>query len=178
MLSGLHETVREEIAFTLHNLRIPQEDIRLQVDRTMESLRLGHLADRPPSLLSGGEAQRVALASMLVANPPLLLLDEPRNFLDCEGLQSLVVLLRALRGTSTVLFTDYGVELAVAVADYILVLAEGRNLFFGTTQEFFRRSESLTSVLFSSDWSEFLGRAFHDLRENTTQRVLRQLRLA
>lgn len=175
MLSGMHRTVREEIEFTLHNLHADTGTMRQRVDDTLQSLEILRLANRPPSALSGGEAQRVALASVIVAQPEVLLLDEPRNFLDCGGQASLVKIIRTLHRNTTVLFTDFQVELALAVADLILVLREGRTLFFGTRQELLRQYKQFESILFSRDWTELLGTTDRHPGAEYLRNMLRQL---
>ena len=154
MISGIHETVYQEVAFTLSNIQREPAAVSAQVEKTLASLKLSSLAQRPPPMLSGGEAQRVALASILVADPKILLLDEPRNALDCEGQENLARILQSLRGKTTVLFSDYQIELALAVADYVLVLNEGTSLFFGSRKDFLRERGRYKQILFSSEWTE------------------------
>lgn len=159
MISGMYETVKDEIAFTLHNLGYSTTEIEERVQETLRSIHLEHLADRHPQQLSGGEQQRVALATVLAAKPPILLLDEPRNSLDCRGLEALVQLIRAYRNTTTILFSDYQIDLALAVADYVLVLDGGKQRFFGRTVEFLKRLAEFTSILVQHEWVEFIEAA-------------------
>lgn len=156
MISGMYETVKDEIAFTLHNLGYSSTEIESRVQEILKAIHLEHLADRHPRQLSGGEQQRVALATILTAKPPILLLDEPRNSLDCRGLEALVQLIRKYRQTTTILFSDYQVDLALATADYILVLDEGKQRFFGCTAEFLGRMAEFTSTLVQPEWIDIL----------------------
>lgn len=156
MISGMYETVKDEIAFTLHNLGYSTTEIEERVQETLRSIHLEHLADRHPQQLSGGEQQRVALATVLAAKPPILLLDEPRNSLDCKGVEALVQLIRAYRHTTTILFSDYQIDLALAVADYVLVLDSGKQRFFGSTEDFLKRLAEFTSILVPYEWVEFI----------------------
>ncbi|MCI0708401.1 MAG: energy-coupling factor ABC transporter ATP-binding protein [Ignavibacteriae bacterium] len=156
MISGIHETVEEEIAFTLQNLGIPQAEIRSRVRETLSMLHLEEFARRHPLRLSGGELQRVALASILVAKPSVLLLDEPRNSLDSAGQDMLARLLRALRGTTTVLFTDYDIDLAMAAADYVVVFDKGICTYHGDKQGFLENFEKFSSILLSDSWTRSL----------------------
>jgi energy-coupling factor transport system ATP-binding protein len=115
-----HDTLREELAFTLRGR--PGGD----VDGTLAALGIAHLAGAYPRALSGGEAQRAAMAAILVADPPVLLLDEPTRGLDYAAKDSLARLLRELcaRGTAVVMAT-HDVELAAACADRVALLGDG-----------------------------------------------------
>lgn len=99
--------------------------------RALSEVSLDHRADAWPATLSGGEAQRAALARALVREPELLLLDEPFAALDALTrlrMQHLIRELCAAHGPSTSLVT-HDVEEAILLADRVLVLREGRIAF-------------------------------------------------
>ncbi len=107
-LSGSKLTVREELAFGLENLGLPREAMDARIDRTLASLGIDHLAGRLPTALSGGEQQRVAIASILCMGPGLLVLDEPTAQLDPAATRAVADLLagRVAAGTA-VLVTEH-----------------------------------------------------------------------
>jgi energy-coupling factor transporter ATP-binding protein EcfA2 len=83
-LTGLHRTVYDEVAFGPCNLGLPVADVRARTGSALDVLAIGHLADRHPQRLSGGESQLVALAGLLALGPAYLALDEPTSRLDAE----------------------------------------------------------------------------------------------
>ena len=91
------ETVEEEVAFGPENLNMPRADIRKAVDESLASVGASHLVSRRLSTLSGGEKQKVAIASMLSVRPQLLILDEPTSNLDPRSVSDVVRVIDALR---------------------------------------------------------------------------------
>lgn len=135
-LSGIAETVEQEVAFAPANLAWPRDRIVDGVSRALRALAIGHLAGRDPSTLSGGEMQRVVLASMLVLAPELWLLDEPASALDSEGQRLLHQLLRAeaARGAAVVVASEEADGLA-PIADRLVVFARGRAVLEGAPRD-------------------------------------------
>ncbi len=86
-------TVFDEVAFGPLQLRWPKSQVRDRVAEILDRLRISHLKDRIPHRLSGGEKKRVALASVLVLDPAVLLLDEPTSALDPRSQSQLIDLL-------------------------------------------------------------------------------------
>lgn len=78
-------TVREDVAFTLRRHRLTAEDAAARVEATLERFGLTALADRPAHRLSGGQKQLLALASVLVAEPAIVVADEPTTLLDARN---------------------------------------------------------------------------------------------
>jgi len=83
-LTGLHRTVYDEVAFGPCNLGRPVPEVHARVRSVLDVLAIGHLAERHPQRLSGGESQLVALAGLLALGPAYLALDEPTSRLDAE----------------------------------------------------------------------------------------------
>jgi energy-coupling factor transport system ATP-binding protein len=84
-LSATAQTVYEEVAFGPRNLGLPVDEIVDRVEGALAALHIGALASRDPARLSGGQAQLVALASVVALRPPVLVLDEPTSQLDPAG---------------------------------------------------------------------------------------------
>jgi energy-coupling factor transport system ATP-binding protein len=125
-LSGSKLTVREELAFGLENLGVPRAAMDPRIDQVLARLHIETLADRQPLALSGGEQQRVAIASIVAMGTNLLVLDEPTAQLDPAGTTSVASLLVELaRDGAAVLCAEHSAEVLLA-SDRCLVLGEGR----------------------------------------------------
>jgi len=108
----------------------------LPVDEALQTAGIAGLAGRPASKLSGGQTQRVRFAIALVANPDLLVLDEPTAALDVEGRRDFWASMRAVAASGkTVIFATHYLEEADAYADRIVLLARGRIVADGAATE-------------------------------------------
>ena len=122
-------TVREEIAFGPLQLGLPRPEIERRLDDVAALLGLRKLLDRPPFQLSGGEKKKVALASTLVVNPDVILLDEPTNGLDPRSQGWLVGLLCDLHAAGKTLVTaTHDLSIVPLIADRAFVFSEEHTL--------------------------------------------------
>ena len=87
-------TVRKNMSFALETKKAPKEEIEKRVSAMSAMLGLDELLDRKPAQLSGGQAQRTALARIMVSDPQLLLLDEPFSALDAHLRDKLMIEMR------------------------------------------------------------------------------------
>jgi len=127
-LSASKLTVREELAFGLENLGVPRSEMDARIDVTLARLAIGHLADREPFALSGGEQQRVAIASIVAMGTTVLVLDEPTAQLDPAGTVSVAALLDELaHGGSAILSAEHDPSV-LGRMDRCLVLDAGRTI--------------------------------------------------
>jgi molybdate/tungstate transport system ATP-binding protein len=119
-------TVRENLAFALVIRKESPAAVARRVEELAGWLGLGHLLDRRPARLSGGEAQRVALGRALAFRPHFLLLDEPLSALDEETRDDMVALLDGLRrrGEVTALHVTHSRREAEQLGDVILRLED------------------------------------------------------
>jgi sulfonate transport system ATP-binding protein len=120
--------VRTNVGYGLTRNRLSRAQVVARADRALADVGLTDRADVWPLTLSGGQAQRVSLARALIAEPELLLLDEPFGALDALTRLSMHTLLQELWRTHGfgVLLVTHDVDEAVALADRVLVLDEGR----------------------------------------------------
>jgi iron complex transport system ATP-binding protein len=117
-------TVRQLVTLGLGLDRAPRASHRAEVEAALAQVHLQALADREVARLSGGEAQRAAIARALVARPRVLLLDEPTNHLDPGQRAVLLALLDDLRGSIAVVLATHDLDCAAA-ADRVLLLGQG-----------------------------------------------------
>ena len=136
-LSGTSATVWEEIAFGPRNIGLPRDEIGVRVERSLELLRIAPLAPRDPNRLSGGQAQLVALASVLALGPRALVLDEPTSQLDPEGTRLVGEAIRRIVADTGagVLVVEHKTGLLEAICDRVIVLSAGQSVAGGTADE-------------------------------------------
>jgi energy-coupling factor transport system ATP-binding protein len=141
-----NDTVAAELAFTRRGHALPRDEAA-DAD-LLARLGLGDVAGRDPRDLSVGQRQRVALASILVAGPQLLLLDEPTRGLDYEQKRQLARLLREQKqeGQAIVMAT-HDVELVAACADRVVLLAEGQVVVDGPARVVMSDSQVFASQI-------------------------------
>lgn len=126
-ISGTKFSVREEIAFGLENLGLPREEMEARIQAVLSLVDIEDLAERYPLALSGGQMQRVAIASVLAMQPQVLVLDEPTSQLDPVGSREVFAAVRALMsaGNLTVVMIEHKLEWVGAFADRVIALVDG-----------------------------------------------------
>ena len=134
-------TVAENIGFGLKMRHIPRPEIAARVAEMLSLVQLPGMATRRPADLSGGQQQRVALARALIVQPRVLLLDEPLSNLDAHLRGEMRDLIRSLqqRLRITTLFVTHDQEEAVALADHIALMLDGRLRMHGPPEAFYKR---------------------------------------
>ncbi|HYM51199.1 MAG TPA: ABC transporter ATP-binding protein [Candidatus Limnocylindrales bacterium] len=155
-----HLSALANVVFPLRAQGVARGEAAERASAWMRRLGIEQLADRMPARLSGGEAQRVALARALVAEPDLLLLDEPMAALDVRTREAVRAELAGLlddRRRITVLVTHDYLD-AVVFADQVQVLEEGRVVQEGTVPELVERPRS-AYVAQLAGMNVFRGRA-------------------
>nr|WP_240945599.1 ABC transporter ATP-binding protein [Rhodococcus sp. HNM0569] len=139
-----HMTARANVAFAPRSAGARRRDAAARADRLLDAVGAAHLAQRKPAQLSGGQAQRVAVARALAADPALLLLDEPMAALDVETAPALRTLLRTVlaeRGRTAIVVTHDVLD-ALALADRAVVIDAGRVVEAGTVRDVLARPRS------------------------------------
>ncbi len=119
--------VEHEIAFGLENLGVPPKEISNRIQETTSLTEIEHILDKAPFELSGGEQQRVALASILVLEPKILILDEPTALLDPYMAKKIINLLHEIRKEKnlTILISEHRLDLILPFTEQIILMKNG-----------------------------------------------------
>ncbi|HMA80016.1 MAG TPA: ABC transporter ATP-binding protein, partial [Candidatus Binatia bacterium] len=136
-----HMKVYDNLAFGLKLKKVSDAETKRRIKETLELVSLVEMEQRYPFQLSGGQQQRVALARAVVAQPRLLLLDEPLSNLDAKVREQARFWLRDFQrrlGITTVFVTHDQVE-ALSMCDRVAVMDGGRLIQFGTPFEIYER---------------------------------------
>lgn len=137
-----HLSVRQNIAFGPRARGASQLSAGAEADSWLDRIGLAGLGERRPSAISGGQAQRIAVARALATEPRLLLLDEPMAALDVDVTPALRHLLREVLSEQTVVIATHDVLDALLLADRVVVLDGGRVVEQGPTREVLSRPRS------------------------------------
>lgn len=122
-------TVFEEIAFGPLQLDLPKDDVISRVEDVIEMMDIAKLRDRAPHTLSGGEKKKVCIASVLVTNPDVLLLDEPTAGLDPRTQLWLIELLQDLgRAGKTVITATHDLDIIEQISNRAVVMSEDHRI--------------------------------------------------
>ncbi|WP_422631924.1 ABC transporter ATP-binding protein [Pseudokineococcus basanitobsidens] len=121
------DSVEDEIAYAMEQLAVPPAAMRRRVEEVLDLLGVADLRDRPLRTLSGGQAQRVAVGSVLAAGPRVLVLDEPTSALDPAAAEEvLAALVRLVHDLAlTVLVAEHRLERVVQHADRVVLVDAG-----------------------------------------------------
>ena len=139
--------VREDVAFGLENLGVPQPDMLPRIDEALNAVRMTEFAAAAPHMLSGGQKQRVAIAGLLAMQPDVMILDEATAMLDPSGRDDVFATVRKLnreKGITVVWITHFMEE--AARADRVVVLHRGAIAMDGTPREVFSQVEKVKEL--------------------------------
>lgn len=163
-----HLTVAQNVAFGLEMRRVPRSEIRRRVQEALERVHIAERAAAKPNQLSGGQQQRVALARALVVAPQCLLLDEPLSNLDAKLRLEMRSEIRRIckQAGLTAVYVTHDQKEALAVADRLAVMCDGRLEQVGTPAEVYCHPASRFVAGFIGEGNFVDGRVAADLGRN------------
>lgn len=141
-MTGAKFTVYDEIAFGLENQGVPRDVMHERIRESMKLLDIEGLQGKNPFSLSGGQMQRVAIASVIAMKPDILILDEPTSQLDPEGAEEVFRVVEKLAdGGMTIIMVEQKMEKLAGYADRILLMHDGELIQDGKPEEVFSRDD-------------------------------------
>lgn len=141
-ISGVADTVYDELAYGLENLGVDPEEIHQRVEKILKVTKTEEFRDRNPYQLSGGQQQRVALAAILVMEQDILVIDEPTSQLDPQSTNDVFDIIQVMKEMGkTIILVEHKMEEVAKYSDHIIVMDEGKIVLEGTPKEVFTSAE-------------------------------------
>lgn len=154
-----HMTARRNVSYPLECARVRKAERRERVERALERVGIGHLADQYPGQMSGGQQQRVALARAIVGDARVVLFDEPLSNIDAKVRERLREELKEMQrtiGFAAVYVTHDQTE-ALALGDRVALIDEGRIEQLATPRELYQAPASRSVAAFVGSMNEIPG---------------------
>ncbi|HEX7673921.1 MAG TPA: ABC transporter ATP-binding protein [Bdellovibrio sp.] len=154
-----HLTVEENIAYGLKLKKLSKDEIEGRVAEVLALVEMSEFRDRRPETLSGGQAQRIAIARALVNRPKVLLLDEPLSALDQKLREHMQRELRALQRKLklTFIYVTHDQEEALVMSDRIGIMNKGELVQVSSPREIYENPESIFAAQFLGTTSLLQG---------------------
>jgi energy-coupling factor transport system ATP-binding protein len=140
-------TIERELAFGLENIGTPTDEMRSQVDKYLQLFGFNERRNNPPSSLSAGEKQRLAIASVMILRPSYLVLDEATSLLSARSrtaVLDMVLMLRRQLRVAILLITQFPSE--ALLGDRLVLLHNGEIAFDGLPKDVFRHGSELIKM--------------------------------
>ena len=139
-ISGIKETVFEEIAMGMENMGVPKEEMIEKVVSICKTLHIEELMEKDPNELSGGQRQRVAFASIIAMDTDILVIDEHTSQLDPKGTEEIFEIIKVLKKAGkTIILVEHKIDLIAEYCDEIVVMEKGKIILSGPTKDVLSR---------------------------------------
>lgn len=141
-VTGSKLTVYEEIAFGLENMGIDRKQMIERIDYALELLDIYKYKDRNPFDLSGGQMQRMAIASIIAMKPQVIILDEPTSQLDPQGSEEVFKAVQSLsKEGMTIIMVEHKIEKIAKYTNRVILLNDGKLVDFDKPEKIFARDD-------------------------------------
>jgi energy-coupling factor transporter ATP-binding protein EcfA2 len=135
----VEDTVYKEVAFSLKAQKRPEEEVDTRVRQVLELLGLEQERDKHPLRLSMGQKRRLSVATMLILNTDVLILDEPTTGQDRKNIDNIMqIMMDSNKLGTTIILITHDMNLVAKYSNRILVMDEGEAVFYGSKGDFFR----------------------------------------
>ena len=153
-LTGATRTLFDEVAFGLENRGRPADEVAGRARAALERVGLGAIYERHPRELSGGQCQRLAIATILAVEPSVLVLDEPTSQLDPVGAREVANLVAEMRGSGmTIVVVTQELDRWLPIADQLICLKAGRIRAQGSPRRVLAHVENMDGLLPPASWT-------------------------
>ena len=143
-MQSFNYSVEDEIAYGPENLMLPKDEIWRRVEHSAKVTGVYHLLDRDTTTLSGGELQRIIIASVLAMEPKALILDEPTSNIDPKGTAQIFELVRRFREEKrTLIIVEHKLERVLPYVDRVILVDKGRVVFDVSRDELVKKADLL-----------------------------------
>lgn len=166
------DSVEKEVAFGPRNLGLSWDKISKRVEDALDAVGLGAFHKINPKLLSKGQRQRVAVASVLSMQPRILIVDEPTTGQDYrDGVDMLNLIEQLNRSGHTILFISHDMQLIAKYARHVIVFHQGKILLDKSVREVFSHTKELAQTFLSPPQISLLAQRYKSLYPDTVLTV-------
>lgn len=155
-----YSEVYDDIAFALRNLKVPEGIVKEKVEEAIRAVDAESFAKKPVHFLSYGQKKRIAIATALVLDLEILLLDEPTAGLDPKSAENIRRILSELKKKRTIVVSSHDIDFIHDICDYLYVFSEGKIILEGG-KEIFSETEKIRSASLTTPWLIEIEKKFH-----------------
>ncbi len=142
----VEDTVYKEVAFSLKAQKRPPEEVDARVNQVLELLGLEQMKDKHPFRLSMGQKRRLSVATMLILNTDILILDEPTTGQDRKNIDNIMeIMMETNRTGTTIILITHDMNLVAKYSNKIMIMDEGEVVFYGSKSDFFHNFSTIRS---------------------------------
>jgi len=145
----VEDMVYKEVAFSLKaQKRLPEEEVDARVNQVLELLGLEQMRDKHPLRFSMGQKRRLSVATMLILDTDVLILDEPTTGQDRKNIDNIMdIMMEKNRTGTTIILIAHDMNLAAKYSSKIMVMDKGEVVFYGSKRDFFRNFSTIRSSI-------------------------------
>ena len=142
----VEDAVGAEVAFSLKAQKRPPEEVEERVEQVLTLLGLEGMREKHPFRLSMGQKRRLSVATMLILDTEVLILDEPTTGQDAKNIDNIMdIMIEAKNRGSTIILITHDMNLVFRYCNKIMVMDEGELVFFGTRGDYYQQFDSIRS---------------------------------